>query len=119
MAQSTIVNRRTGKPIATHVVWRRNPITRALGLMFRRHIDEAEAHVFVESQEGRVNTTIHMFFVFFPIGVIWVDTEKRVVDTVLAKPFRPLYVPARPARYYVEGHPSILDQLQVGDQLDF
>lgn len=117
MTQTGIVNRRTGQPIATHVVWRRNPITRAIGLMFRRRIDEAEAHVFDEGRESRVNTAILMFFVFFPIGVIWVDDEKRVVDTVLARPFRPLYVPARPARYFVEGHPAILDRVQVGDEL--
>jgi len=119
VSQSAIVNRRTGQPIATRVVWRRNPIAKGRGLTFRCRIAEDEAHVFVESRESRVNTAIHMFFVFFPIGVIWVDEGKRVVDTALAKPFRPLYVPARPARYYIEGHPSILDRVQVGDELDF
>jgi len=119
MPQSAIVNQRTGQPIATRVVWRRNPLSKGLGLMFRRRIDEDEAHVFVESRESRVNTAIHMFFVFFPIGVVWADSEKHVVDAVLARPFRPLYAPARPARYFIEGHPSILDRVQVGDELDF
>ena len=119
MTPSTIVNQRTGQSIATQVVWRRNPLTKGLGLMLRRRIAEDEAHIFVEGGESRLNTTIHMFFVFFPIGVIWVDQAGRVVDTALAKPFRPLYVPKRPAKVFIEGHPSILARVQVGDTLTF
>lgn len=116
---SAILNQRTGQLIATRVVWRRSFMAKGRGLMFRRRIDEMEAHIFVESRAGRAATAIHMFFVFFPIGVIWADGEKRVVDMVLARPFRPLYVPAQPARYYIEGHPAILNRVQVGDLLDF
>ncbi|MBU0491913.1 MAG: DUF192 domain-containing protein [Chloroflexi bacterium] len=116
---TTVINRRTGQPIATRVIWRRNPISKGVGLMFRRRIAADEAHIFDEKRQSRVNTAIHMFFVFFSIGVIWADDDRRVVDTVLARPFRPLYVPARPARYFIEGHPTILDRVQVGDELDF
>ncbi len=118
MSRSAILNHRTGQPIATRVIWRRNPIARGWGLMFRRHIGEDEAHVFVENRSSRVNAAIHMLFVFCPLGVIWLDAERRVVDTVLARPFRLLYMPARPARYFIEGHPVILDRVQVGDRLD-
>ena len=60
-----------------------------------------------------------VFFVFFPISVVWLDAERRVVDKVLAHPWRPYYAPSRPARYFVEGHPSLLDKVSVGDELDF
>jgi hypothetical protein len=40
------------------------------------------------------------------------------VDKKLARPFRPYYAPQRPAQYYVEGHPNILDKVQIGDRLE-
>ena len=56
---------------------------------------------------------------FFSIGVIWLDAEGRVVDKKLAKPWRPMYAPAKPAQYYIEANPSILDKVAIGDMLVF
>ncbi len=104
--------------IATEVRWCDTFLTRGLGLMFRRAIREDEALVFVEAKASINLASIHMFFVFFPIAVIWLDAEKRVVDKKLARPFRPYYAPQRPARYVIEGHPSLLDRVQIGDRLE-
>jgi uncharacterized membrane protein (UPF0127 family) len=60
-----------------------------------------------------------MFFVFYPIAVLWLDAQRRVVDTALAKPFRPCYASRHPARYYVEGAPELLERVEVGDELSF
>jgi len=114
-----ITNRSTGEQVADRVVrcdtfWRRGR-----GLMFRRGLGENDAYLFFEGRESRAQTTIHMFFVFFPIAVVWLDRERRVVDKVLARPFRPYYAPAAPAQYFVEGHPSLVDRVSVGDVLEF
>ena len=93
-------------------------LTRARGLMFHRPLAGDEALVFVEKRESISQAAIHMFFVFFPIAVIWLDAEKRVVDKALARPFRPYYAPRKPAQYYVEGHPNLLEKVQVGDVLE-
>ena len=90
---------------------------RLRGLMFRRELASDEALLFVQKAEDRMGTSIHMLFVFFPIGVVWLDAEGRVVDTVLAKPFRPLYAPQAPAQYFIEGPPSMLSEVSVGDRL--
>jgi uncharacterized membrane protein (UPF0127 family) len=87
--------------------------------MFRRALAEGDVYLFVERRESVALTAITMFFVFFPIAVVWLDRDKRVVDRVLARPFRPHYAPRLPAKYYVEGHPSLLDRVQTGDQLEF
>ena len=112
-----IKNLTTGQIIATEVKWCDTFLSRGRGLMFRRAIREDKALVFAESRESVSLTSIHMFFVFFPIAVVWLDTEKKVVDKKLARPFRPYYAPQRPAQYFVEGHPSILDKVQIGDRL--
>jgi len=113
-----IKNLTSGQIIATEVKWCDTFLSRGRGLMFRRAIRGDEALVFAESRESIGLTSIHMFFVFFPIAVVWLDAEKKVVDKKLARPFRPYYAPQHPAQYYVEGHPSILDKVQIGHRLE-
>ncbi len=87
------------------------------GLMFRRCLAPREALLFVESRESRLATTIHMFFVFFSIGVVWLASDGTVVDKRLAKPFRPYYAPSRAAQYYLEGAPGLLDEIEMQERL--
>jgi uncharacterized membrane protein (UPF0127 family) len=93
--------------------------TRGRGLMFRRRLAQDAALLFVEGRESVLDTSIHMLFVFFAIGVIWLDKNRRVVDKTLARPFRLYYAPHRPAQYFIEGLPQILQQVEIGDQLEF
>ena len=92
-------------------------ICRLRGLMFRRRLPEDEALLFVQGSEDRLGAAIHMFFVFFSIGVVWLNADGTVVDKVLAKPFRPLYAPGGPARYIVEGPPALLSWVSIGERL--
>jgi len=39
-----------------------------------------EVYLFIESRESVTRASIHMFFVFFAIAVIWLDRDKQVVD---------------------------------------
>ncbi|MCX8068751.1 MAG: DUF192 domain-containing protein [Anaerolineae bacterium] len=89
------------------------------GLMFRRRLSSDEALLLVGQRESRLETAIHMFFVFFPISVFWLDREGRVVDRTLARPFHPLYVSRLPARDVLEGPPELLEMVAVGDWLTF
>jgi uncharacterized membrane protein (UPF0127 family) len=92
-------------------------LCRLRGLTFRRSWPQDEGLLFVESAESRVATSIHMFFVFFSIGVVWLAVDGTVVDAKLALPFRPYYAPRAPAKYYLEGTPDLLSWVQVGERL--
>ncbi len=94
-------------------------LCRLRGLTFRRSLDDNEGLLLVGKRESRADTAIHMFFVFFPIAAIWLDSNGRVVDAQLARPFRPLYIPRAPARDILEGPPAILERVQIGDRLRF
>ncbi len=89
------------------------------GLQFRFSLPDDEGLLFVRNSMSVSATAIHMFFCFFPIGVVWVDDQLRVVDAKLAKPWRPYYAAQAPAQYYLEARPLILDRVAVGDQLRF
>lgn len=90
---------------------------RLRGLTFRRSLAPDEGLLLVEARESRLDTSIHMFFVFFSIAAIWLDAEGRVVDAKLALPFRPYYAAQAPAQYVLEGPPAMLDLIQVGERL--
>ena len=94
-------------------------LCRLRGLTFRRSLDDNEGLLLVGKRESRADTAIHMFFVFFPIAAIWLDSNGQVVDAQLARPFRPLYVPRSPARDVLEGSPALLEKVKVGDTLRF
>jgi uncharacterized membrane protein (UPF0127 family) len=89
------------------------------GLMFRRRLPAGEGLVLVGRRESRVDSAIHMLFVFFPIAAVFLDREGVVVDKRLARPWRPFYAPARPARYVLEADPGVLARVAVGERLEF
>jgi uncharacterized membrane protein (UPF0127 family) len=94
-------------------------LCRLRGLTFRRTMGDNEGLLLAGQRESRVDTAIHMFFVFFPIAAIWLDSDGQVVDAQLARPFHPLYVPRAPARDVLEGPPTLLERVRIGDQLRF
>ena len=57
--------------------------------------------VFVFSKPKKV--VLHMVFVFFPIDILFLDTNKKVVEVMEnVKPFTPHILPKRNAKYIVE-----------------
>lgn len=88
---------------------------RARGFMFRRELKPEESLLFVNPRESIVDAAIHMLFVGMPLGVIWLDSDRRVVDRVMAEPWRVHYAPRRPAKYTLEGPPDLLNNLNRGD----
>ena len=105
-----------GDALPLRVRWCGSFACRLRGLTFRRHLDDDEGLLFVEDRESRLGTAIHMAFVFFSIGVVWLDGNFVVVDKVLARPFRPFYAPSAPAQYFLEGPPALLTWMRVGER---
>ena len=109
----------SSKTLVPRARWCDNFVCRLRGLTFRRRLDWQDSLILVEQRDTIAGSSIHMFFVFCSIGAIWINDAGYVVDTRLAKPFRPLYVPQGPARYVLEGPPGLLDAIQPGDRVHF
>ena len=108
-----------GQVLLSHVKWCDTFGTKLRGLMFRRTLPTDEGLVLAENRSSIAATSIHMFFVPFDIAAIWLDEDFGVVHTVLAKSWRPYYAAPKPARYVLEGPPSLLDQVKLGDRVKF
>ena len=94
-------------------------LCRLRGLMFRSSLAHDEGLLLVEGRDSRIDTAIHMLFVFMDLAVIWINSEYVVVDTVLARAWYPAYVPRQAAKYILEIHPARLNEFKIGDPVEF
>ncbi len=69
-----IFNKTKNKIISEHELICKNIFAQSFGLMFRRK----QNLVMILDKERRVS--LHMFFVFFPIDVLIVDENKKIVE---------------------------------------
>lgn len=114
-----IRNSNSGEVVLARARWCSSFWCHFRGLQFVTHLPEDEGLLFVTPYEGRTHTAIHMFFMFFSIAVVWLDSAGKVVDKKHAKPWRPAYAPQAPAQYYIEANVSLLNRVEVGDILQF
>jgi len=112
-------NSQTGAAVLARVRLADDFWSRFRGLQLVSSLPEDEGLLFITGSESRTNTSIHMFFMLFSIAVVWLDATGKVVDTCLAKPWRPAYAPRLPAQYFVEANPSLLERTKIGDVLRF
>lgn len=119
MGTRQIVHVESGEILIPQAKWCDNFGTKLRGFTFRRELRPQDGLVLVEARDNRVNTAIHMLFVFFDLGVIWVNDGGEVVGTVVAQPWRLSYVPPAPARYVIEGQPDLVNRVQVGHHIRF
>lgn len=94
-------------------------LCRLRGLMFRSRLAPDDGLLLVEKRDSRLDTSIHMFFVRFDLAVFWINSNLVVVDKVLAKSWRPVYVPRAEARYTLELHTDRWEDYQIGDKVEF
>ena len=107
-----VINQETGEVLIESGRWCTNRICKLIGLQFRRQLNPGEALILESS-------SIHMFFVFFPIAAIWFNSKGKVTSAQLAKPWRPYYASQEPARYVLETSPKFLEKISIGDELEF
>jgi uncharacterized membrane protein (UPF0127 family) len=113
-----VINRSRSDRVVLRARWCATFACRLRGLTFRRSLAADEGLLLVEGRETRSGAAIHMLGMFMPLGVAWVATDGRVVDVRLAVPWR-LYAPAASAKYTLEGPPSMLESVAIGDRLEF
>jgi uncharacterized protein len=89
------------------------------GLMFERKKNFNYCLIFDMKKQAKFRNSIHMFFVFFPILVLFCDNEKKVVDKKILKPFCPLYIPKKPARYILEMPTKFENKIKLDEKINW
>ncbi|MDP2750455.1 MAG: DUF192 domain-containing protein [Nanoarchaeota archaeon] len=78
-----------------------DPFNKALGLMFSSQKKIKNKAIVFEFKKEQI-VALHMLFVFYPIDVLFLDKNKKVVETTTLKPFCLCYVPQKKAKYVIE-----------------
>ena len=116
----TTIRNLTNPSIASlKVNWCQSFISRLRGFTFRSSLNQGEGLVLVEARDSRMDTAIHMFFVWTDLAIAWVNSDYEVVDTTIAKAWHPFYASSKPARYVVEFHPNRHGDFKAGDRISF
>ncbi len=119
MKTNSIENKDQPLPAPLKAIYCNSFLCRLRGLMFRSELAKNEGLLLVEARDSRVDTSIHMLFVFMDLAVIWINSQNVVVDSVLARAWHPFYAPHQPARYTLEIHPDRLKEFKIGDRIEF
>jgi uncharacterized membrane protein (UPF0127 family) len=94
-------------------------LTQLRGLTLRSPISQGEGLLLVGTRDSRLDSSIHMLFVSFDLAVVWINSDMKVVDKIIAKSWRPAYFSKEAAKYVLEIHPSCWDDFQIGDVVQF
>ena len=89
------------------------------GLMFTKILPDRRGLLLVQNADSRINSSIHMMFMWMDLAVIWINKDFLVVDTVLAKRWKVAYLPKQPAKYVLEMAESNLGDFNIGDKVHF
>lgn len=94
-------------------------MSRFMGLMFKRDLEKGLI-LKLPNTRSRRGSAIHMFFMRFPLDIVFTDSNKKVVDMISIEPWK-TYTPIVPARYVIEMEKGTINKfnLELGDELDF
>ena len=94
------------------------PAEKAAGLMLAKEPKD-QGMIFTFNREGK--RELHMFFVFFPIDVLFLDKNKRVVE--IKEQFMPftMYTSKKGAQYFIELPKGTVKKTgtRTGDKIEF
>lgn len=96
----------------------KNFLNKSIGLIFHKKLKD-KGLIFIYNKEEKVS--LHMIFVFFPIDIIYLNRNKKVIE--MKENFRPFsfYTPGKKARYILELPEKTIKKTKtmIGDRIKF
>lgn len=117
--QIHVINKNRRVESLPHIQYCDTFLTQLRGLTFRSRLSRDEGLLLVGTRDSRLDSSIHMLFVSFDLTVVWINSEMKVADKVLAKSWRPAYFSKYPAKYVLEIHPDRWADFEIGDSVEF
>lgn len=119
MQEVLIYNQDKPEIAAVRAIFCQSFLCQLRGLTFRRALPVHNGLLLVQKRDSRIDSAIHMLFVWMDLAVIWINQTFQVVDTRLARRWHPIYVPDKPARYILEISAERITDFQIGDRVEF
>jgi len=113
----TLTNKTKKTILTKNIKFCKTELSKIKGLMFTKKLNKAL--IFVFKKESLQH--IHMFFVWYPIDVLWLDKNKKVVQLKEnLKPFK-IILAKNPAKYIIELENKTIQKsrTEINDQISF
>ena len=110
-----IKNISKNKIIANNAVLCKDDFSKIMGLMFTTE----QKNVLVFKFKKEKNIALHMFFVFYPIDVLFLSKSKVVVDKKENFKSFTLYKSKKKAMYAIEMPNGFIKKTGIGDEIEF
>ncbi|MFZ2412091.1 MAG: DUF192 domain-containing protein [Candidatus Methanoperedens sp.] len=107
-----------GVEIAKNIEFARTKLCQMAGLMFRKDIPSDFSMIFILKKQSYVN--VHMFFMRFPIDVIFLDEEKKVSGFSRLNPWTG-YKAMKDIKYVIEMKAGTIEKynISIGGRMEF
>ncbi|MFP4402439.1 MAG: DUF192 domain-containing protein [Candidatus Nanoarchaeia archaeon] len=91
----------------------------AYGLMFasKKKVRQGLCLVFPGNEDVQYGATITMWFCFFKYEILFINSNKEVVDKVILRPWRMSYIPKEKCKYVIESLPNTFELIKIGDRI--
>lgn len=107
------------KVLMNKVKFASNSWERTKGLMFEDKKKFNYALVFDFPFESKIGTSLHMLFVFFPIDVLFLNKDQKIVDKATLNPFIPNYTPKKAAKFVIEMPKGKTRTAKIGQKVEW
>ena len=103
-------NKTKNKILVNKIKVCKNFLNKSMGLILHKKLKD-KGLVFIFNKEKKVS--LHMIFVFFPIDVLYLDKNKKVIE--MKKDFKPFsfYIPKKRAKYILELPEGIISRTKT------
>ncbi|MFW6285823.1 MAG: DUF192 domain-containing protein [Nanoarchaeota archaeon] len=108
------------KIILNDMKYAKNIFSISRGLMFasKKKIEKGMCLVLPLRRDKKFSSSVTMLFVFYPLEILFVNGNYKVVDKIILKPFKFSYIPKQHCKYIIESKPNTFNNIKIGDKID-
>jgi uncharacterized membrane protein (UPF0127 family) len=103
------------KIILDYMDYLTNPLKILTGLMFSGENKISKGVCLVKSREDKIGVT--MLFCFYPLEILFIDSNFKVVDKVILKPWILSYTPKKSYKHIIESSVGKFKDINIGDKI--
>lgn len=94
----------------------RSGLSLAYGLMFasKKKVERGMCLVF-PNKDVKYGAAITMWFCFMSYEILCINSNFKVVDKVVLRPFKTTYIPKDKCKYVIESLPGTFESIKEGD----
>ncbi len=89
------------------------------GLMFagKKRVKRGVVLVMPSDKDVKFGSSVTMFFCFYPLEILFVNSKYEVVDKKILRPWVPNYTPKEASKYIIESEVGSLKNIKIGDKI--